>query len=282
MEVICDRERLLQTIRRVKQSGAGIGFVPTMGFLHRGHLSLLEAARRENSYVVLSIFVNPLQFGAGEDLATYPMDLDGDLAKARAAGCDLVFIPGTGQLYPADFSTYVEVKGLSEKLCGASRPGHFCGVTTVVNKLFNLVQPTRAYFGQKDAQQALVIKKMTADLNMDLEIVICPTVREEDGLAMSSRNSYLSPAERKAAMVLYRSLKEGATAIKRGEREAAAVAAAICGTIEREPLARIDYVAVVDSKDLRDLSSLSGTVLLAVAVVIGRARLIDNMLVNIS
>lgn len=282
MEVICDPKKFVETIRRLKQGGAGIGFVPTMGFLHRGHLSLLEAARRENSCVVLSIFINPLQFGAGEDLATYPVDIDNDLAKARAAGCDLVFIPGPELLYPAGFSTYVEVRGFSEKLCGASRPGHFCGVTTVVNKLFNLVRPAKAYFGQKDAQQALIIKKMATDLNMDLEIVICPTVREEDGLAMSSRNSYLSPAERKAATVLYRSLKKGESSIIEGERDAAAVAAAISDTIEQEPLARIDYVAVVDANDLRYLSSLSGTVLLAVAVVIGRARLIDNMLVNIS
>lgn len=216
MEVVTAIEELRRRIREVKAGGASIGFVPTMGFLHQGHLSLMERARRENDFLVISIFVNPLQFGRGEDLDRYPRDREGDLAKARKVGCDLVFFPEEKTLYPPGFTTYVQVEGLSSVLCGVSRPTHFRGVATVVNKLFNLVQPDRAYFGQKDAQQAILIKRMVADLNMNLEVVVCPTVREEDGLAMSSRNNYLTPQERRAAPVLYRALKAGEELIAGG------------------------------------------------------------------
>ncbi|HHX86936.1 MAG TPA: pantoate--beta-alanine ligase [Firmicutes bacterium] len=281
METIRDPGKLREIIRAVKLGGVSVGFVPTMGSLHRGHLSLLEEARRHSDYVVLSIFVNPLQFGQGEDFDAYPRDLQGDLEKAGEAGCDLAFLPEAGKLYPEGFSTYVEVTGpVTETLCGLSRHGHFQGVTTVVCKLFHLVQPDRAYFGQKDAQQAVIIKKMVKDLSLDLQIVVCPTVREEDGVAMSSRNKYLQPHEREAARVLYRSLREGEAMILQGERSGPKVAEKIRQAIARQNLVKIDYVAVVDSDSLQDLEVITGSALLAVAVFIGKARLIDNLLVT--
>jgi pantoate--beta-alanine ligase len=281
VEIAENINELREKVRVLQDQKVITGFVPTMGFLHRGHLSLLEKARLETDYVILSIFVNPLQFGRGEDLDNYPRDLPGDLRQARAAGCGLVYLPREEELYPPGYNTYVTVEGLTEGLCGASRPGHFRGVATIVAKLFNLVQPAKAYFGQKDYQQAQVIKKMVADLNMDLEVVICPTVRESDGLAMSSRNSYLSPPERAAAVVLYRALREGEAAIALGERDGAAVEERMRQVINAEPLASIDYLAVVDGEILRPLKLLRNTVVLAGAIKIGRTRLIDNIIVKI-
>lgn len=280
MEVLETLPELREKVRALRSRGVITGFVPTMGCLHRGHLSLVERARRETEYVIMSIFVNPLQFGPTEDLDRYPRDLEGDLEKSRRAGCDLVFFPTASDLYPQGFSTYVNVEDLTAGLCSASRPGHFRGVTTVVCKLFNLARPAKAYFGQKDYQQALVIKKMAADLNMDLEVVVCPTVREADGLAMSSRNSYLKLEERRAAAVLYRALQEGEALIRSGTCESATVQEHIRRVIESEPLTRIDYVAVVDGDTLKESERLPEKALLAVAVFIGQTRLIDNFLVE--
>ncbi|MCK8816993.1 pantoate--beta-alanine ligase [Natroniella sulfidigena] len=258
-----------------------VGFVPTMGYLHQGHLALLEQAREENDIVVLSIFVNPTQFGPDEDYEDYPRDLERDLELARSAGVDLVFTPKADKMYSDNAATKVEVTGLTGKLCGASRDGHFSGVCTVVSKLFNIVNPTRAYFGQKDYQQVLVIKRMVEDLNFDLDIVTVPIVREEDGLAISSRNKYLNQAERKAALVLFESLQRGKELIVGGERKAKVIEQELISNIEAEPLAEIDYVAVVDASSLKDIDKIRGEVLLALAVYIGETRLIDNLIVEV-
>jgi len=258
-----------------------IGLVPTMGYLHAGHISLVHAARQECDLVVMSIFVNPKQFGPQEDFATYPRDMEGDLRQAHEAGVDVVFAPVVEEMYPPDFLTEVSVRELTAPLCGASRPGHFNGVTTVVAKLFNIVGPDRAYFGQKDYQQVLVIRKMATDLHMPLEVITCPTVREPDGLAMSSRNAYLSPAERQAALVLWRALRLAEEHLAQGERQGARLAATLRDFIAQEPLARIDYVAVCDPNTLREVEQLSGTVLVALAVYLGQTRLIDNAILRI-
>ena len=261
-----------------RAAGKRIGLVPTMGYLHAGHLSLVQAARHECDVVVMSIFVNPKQFGPQEDLATYPRDMVGDLRQAREAGVDAVFAPGVEEMYPPGFLTEVRVHELTAPLCGAARPGHFNGVTTVVAKLFNIVGPDRAYFGQKDYQQVTVIRKMATDLHLPLEVITCPTVREPDGLALSSRNAYLNPAERQAALVLWRALCLAAERLAQGERQGAGLAAMLRDCIAQEPLARIDYVAVVDPDTLREVERLSGTVLVALAVYVGKTRLIDNAL----
>jgi pantoate--beta-alanine ligase len=253
-----------------------------MGFLHDGHLSLVHAARRECDVVVLSIFVNPKQFGPSEDFENYPRNMAQDLRLARDGGVDVVFTPDVGEVYPAGFQSEVSVHGLTEPLCGVSRPGHFNGVTTVVTKLFNMVGPDRAYFGQKDYQQAAVIQRMVTDLNMPLTVVVCPTVREPDGLAMSSRNAYLSPVERLAAQVLSRALGVAKAHIAGGERRAEPLEAALREVIAAEPLARLDYVAVCDPQTLSPLETLSETVLVALAVYIGRTRLIDNALYTVA
>jgi len=258
-----------------------IGLVPTMGYLHAGHISLVHAARQECDLVVMSIFVNPKQFGPQEDFATYPRDMEGDLRQAHEAGVDVVFAPVVEEMYPPGFLTEVSVRELTAPLCGASRPGHFNGVTTVVAKLFNIVGPDRAYFGQKDYQQVLVIRKMATDLHMPLEVITCPTVREPDGLAMSSRNAYLSPAERQAALVLWRALRLAEEHLAQGERQGARLAATLRDFIAQEPLARIDYVAVCDPNTLREVEQLSGTVLVALAVYLGQTRLIDNAILRI-
>ena len=258
-----------------------IGLVPTMGYLHAGHLSLVHAARHECDVVVMSIFVNPKQFGPQEDLATYPRDIEGDLRQAREAGVDAVFTPAITEMYPPGFLTEVRVHELTSPLCGASRPGHFHGVTTVVVKLFNIVGPDRAYFGQKDYQQVTVIRKMAIDLCMPLEVVTCPTVRESDGLAMSSRNAYLNPAERQAALVLWRALHLAEDRLAQGERQGAPLTATLSDCIAREPLARIDYVAVADPNTLQEVEHLSGRVLVALAVYIGKTRLIDNAILSV-
>jgi len=268
-------------VRQHRERGARIGFVPTMGYFHEGHLSLMRRARAECGAVVVSIFVNPLQFGPREDLAEYPRDLERDLRMAREVGVDVVFVPAEEEMYPPGYCTYVEVLGLTEKLCGLSRPGHFRGVTTVVAKLFNIVQPDVAYFGQKDAQQAVVIQRMVRDLNMPLEVVVLPTVREADGLAMSSRNVYLSPEERQAALVIPRSLARAVEAVKGGERNVGVLREMVRGMIAAEPRAQIDYVEIYGWPDLEPLTVLTDRALLAVAVRFGRARLIDNVVLEV-
>jgi pantoate--beta-alanine ligase len=252
-----------------------------MGYLHAGHLSLVRAARQDCGVVVMSIFVNPRQFGPQEDFATYPRDLPRDLQLARDAGVEAVFTPTMEDIYPPGFQTEVTVHNLTAPLCGAARPGHFTGVTTVVAKLFNIVGPDRAYFGQKDYQQALVIRKMVQDLHMPLEVITCPIVREADGVAMSSRNVRLSPAERQAALVVPRALRLAEERLVQGERQGARLAAALREYIGAEPLARLDYVEVCDPETLQPIEKLVGTVLVALAVFIGATRLIDNTLLRV-
>jgi pantoate--beta-alanine ligase len=261
----------------LRRAGKTIGFVPTMGAFHEGHISLMRRARADNDIVVVSIFVNPIQFGRGEDFDNYPRDLHGDLAQAERVGVDLVFVPSVEAIYPKGFQTYVDVAELTEGLCGASRPGHFRGVTTVVTKLFNLVRPHRAYFGQKDYQQSAVVRRLVADLNMDLEVVLLPTVREADGLAMSSRNIRLTPEERRAASVLHASLGRAKERIRAGERSAKAILKEVRGLIETEPLARIDYVTLCHPDTLQPLDRVEGPALIALAVRFGDTRLIDNL-----
>jgi len=260
-----------------KKMRAPVGFVPTMGYLHRGHLELVRRAREESKTVVVSIFVNPAQFGPGEDFAAYPRDPERDLAKLEKEGTDFVFMPSAEEMYPAGFSSWVEVEKITERLEGACRPGHFRGVATVVCKLFNIVQPHRAYFGQKDAQQLIVIKKMASDLNMNLEVIAVPTVREPDGLAMSSRNIYLSPEERKAALVLWKALSLAQELWSKGERSAERLRQEMSALIQREPRAKIDYLSVADPDTLEELSQIDHTALVSMAVRIGKTRLIDNV-----
>lgn len=278
MEVIKGVKEMQGICLQKRREGKSIGFVPTMGYLHEGHLSLARAARAENDLVVMSVFVNPLQFGPREDFATYPRDLERDCRLAEEAGVDYVFAPEAEEMYPEGYSTYVEVLGeVTEKMCARSRPGHFRGVTTVVLKLFNIVQPSRAYFGQKDAQQAIVVKKMVRDLNIPLEVITCPVVREPDGLAMSSRNTYLTPEERRQALALYRSLQHGKMLIEGGERDPQRVRQEIMRLLEASPGIRVDYVEVCSADDLSELKEIKGHVLLAAAVYVGRTRLIDNI-----
>ncbi|MQL53280.1 pantoate--beta-alanine ligase [Desulfofundulus thermobenzoicus] len=263
-------------VRQARSRGQTVGFVPTMGYFHAGHLTLMRRAKESCDVVVVSVFVNPLQFGPREDYARYPRDLERDLALAREAGVDAVFHPSVAEMYPPGFATHVEVAGLTECLCGASRPGHFRGVTTVVTKLFNIVQPDKAFFGQKDAQQALVIRRMVQDLNMPLEIVAVPTVREFDGLAMSSRNVYLSPAERQAALVIPRSLEAARRAFAAGERDGGRLADLVRDELAQVPGAEVDYVEIRSLPDLKPVDKLDGPALLALAVRLGGTRLIDN------
>jgi pantoate--beta-alanine ligase len=257
-----------------------VGFVPTMGFLHEGHLSLVRRAGTENDLVVASLFVNPAQFGANEDLAAYPRDLPRDLGLLRQAGCAMAFAPRPHDMYPRGFDSWVEPGAVAARLEGAHRPGHFRGVATVVLKLFGIVEPTRAYFGQKDAQQLAVIRAMARDLNLPVAVIGCPTVREPDGLAMSSRNVYLSPAERRAATVLSRALLAARSAWGAGARDADALRAVMATTLAEEPLARPDYVSVADPDTLVELDTVAGRAVLSLAVRIGRTRLIDNLLLD--
>ena len=280
MEIGSKIEAVRQHVREWKKAGLTIGFVPTMGYLHEGHKSLIDAARQDNDRVVVSIFVNPMQFGPNEDLASYPRDLKKDAGLCEAAGVDLIFNPQPEEMYAPDFASYVDMDGLTAQLCGKSRPGHFRGVQTVVLKLFHIVAPDRAYFGQKDAQQLAVIKRMVRDLNVDIEIIGCPIVREEDGLAKSSRNTYLNEAERKAALVLSRSLKAGRELLESGETKAAAIRQAVIQEIEKEPLAKIDYVEIVDFDTITPVDEVNGSILAAIAVYIGKTRLIDNFIVE--
>jgi pantoate--beta-alanine ligase len=257
-----------------------VGFVPTMGYLHEGHLVLVRQARAENSSVVVSIFVNPTQFGPQEDFAKYPRDPKRDLAMLEKEKVDIVFMPSVAEMYPPQFSSWVEVGKISERLEGASRPGHFRGVATVVAKLFNIVQPDRAYFGQKDAQQLVVIKKMVAELNMNLEIVGVPTVREPDGLAMSSRNIYLNPEERKAAVVLYQALSLAQKFWSQGGKDAQAIRQKMTELIQKQPLADIEYISIADAETLDELDIVKPPAIVSLAVKIGRTRLIDNVVLG--
>ncbi len=255
-----------------------VGLVPTMGYLHAGHIALAARARAENDHVIATIFVNPTQFGPHEDLAAYPRDLPRDLALLAEAGCDIVFTPSPEAIYPPGFQTYVTVEEVARPLEGARRPGHFRGVATVVAKLFNLARPTRAYFGQKDAQQARVIQTMALDLNFDLEVVVCPTVREPDGLAMSSRNAYLTPEQRAAAPTLYRALTAAQQVWAQGERDPNRLRACMAEVLAAEPLAAVEYVSAADAHSLAELHEPAREgVLLSLAVRIGRTRLIDNL-----
>ena len=271
---------LQRDILKLKREGKRIGFVPTMGYLHEGHLSLARYARRENDIVVISIFVNPTQFGPREDYRRYPRDLKRDLRLAREEGVDIVFYPSVEEMYPTKYRTYVEVEELSRVLCGKSRPGHFRGVTTVCAKLFNIVMPDVAYFGQKDAQQAIIIKRMVRDLNFPLKIKVLPIVREKDGLALSSRNVYLSSEERKEATVLYRSLKIAEQMVKEGVKDSRKIKRRVRSMISRKETAKIDYVEIVSLEDLEPVTVIDKPALLALAVWFGKARLIDNTILK--
>jgi pantoate--beta-alanine ligase len=278
VEVIVAAEGLREACDAARSGGNTVGFVPTMGFFHEGHRSLMRRARADRDTVVVSIFLNPLQFGPSEDIAAYPQDLDRDLADAEREGVDVVFAPDAGEMYPGGPPDVTVHPGpIGERLEGASRPGHFRGVATAVAKLFNLIGPARAYFGEKDAQQLAVIRRMGADLGFPVEVVGCPTVREPDGLAMSSRNSYLSPEERQAATCLYRALSAAAEYARLGVREAPVLKAEMAKRIGAEPLARIDYVAVVDEESFEEVEQVVGPGRALVAARFGRARLIDNM-----
>jgi pantoate--beta-alanine ligase len=280
MEVAKTIAAVRKTIIMTRKQGKRIGLVPTMGALHKGHVSLIEAAREDCDFVVVSIFVNPTQFAPGEDLEKYPRPIERDLEICQEHGVDLVFAPAVQEMYPTQNLTWVTVERLTEPLCGRYRPGHFRGVATVCAKLFNIIQPHVAFFGQKDAQQAIVIKRMVADLNMPLEIVVCPTVRQEDGLALSSRNDYLSEQERNDATCIYRSLQKAKELIEAGVKDTTQILAAMRAIIEQVPSMRIEYVSIVDSQSLQNVEQITGDVLVAVAAGIGQARLIDNILVD--
>ena len=280
MDICYTIKDVRERVNAWKREGLAVGFVPTMGYLHEGHKSLMEAARANNDRVVVSVFVNPMQFGPNEDLESYPRDFEKDSALCESVGVDLIFHPEPEEMYADGFCSYVDMNGLTTELCGKSRPIHFRGVQTVVLKLFNIVKPDTAYFGQKDAQQLAVIKRMVKDLNVDTEIVGCPIVREADGLAKSSRNTYLNPDERKAALILSRSLKLGRELIENGETDSKAVIKAISDSINTEPLAKIDYVDVVDFDTITPVDKIGKSVLVAIAVYIGKTRLIDNFIIE--
>ena len=280
MRMITDITEMRELALSWRAQGCSIGFVPTMGYLHRGHLSLMEAARAENDYVVVSIFVNPAQFGPNEDFARYPRDLSADTALAESVHADVLFCPAAADIYPPGFATYVEPLELSGRLCGKSRPGHFRGVCTVVLKLFNIVRPSRAYFGQKDAQQFIILRRMTDDLNLDIEMKSLPIVRERDGLALSSRNVYLTEMERQQAVALSRALNRAGGLFGAGERQTVALRAALAEELGRAPLGRIDYVEIVDTVNLQPLETVDNAALIALAVFFGKTRLIDNIILE--
>jgi pantoate--beta-alanine ligase len=280
LEIIHTVEWMKQASRQARLEGRVSGFVPTMGALHEGHMSLVRSAMAECRPVIASIFVNPTQFGPSEDLQKYPRTLEADRKKLEDAGVDTLFAPEAAEIYPPGFRTWVNVEGLSERLEGKSRPGHFRGVTTVVLKLLEIIQPRKAFFGRKDAQQARLIRQMARDLHLDTEIIVCPIVREADGLAQSSRNAYLLPDERRAATVLYRALEGARNSIARGERDALRITAAMRETLRAEPLAEPDYVQLVDAETLEPVTRLRGACLTLLAVRIGATRLIDNLLIE--
>lgn len=281
---------IIETVKELREYLAGqraagktVGLVPTMGFLHEGHLSLIREAKAENDVVVVSDFVNPTQFGPNEDFESYPRNIEQDTELALSAGADVIFYPSVSEMYPPESSTYVEVEGnITRVLCGASRPTHFRGVTTVVNKLFNIVEPNKAYFGQKDAQQVAVLTKMVKDLHMDIELIICPIVREPDGLAMSSRNTYLSAEERKQAVILNQALKKAKNAFANGEKDVVKLTGIITDKINEMPLAVIDYVSILDFPSLKPIITIEKDALAAVAVKFGKTRLIDNEILGYS
>jgi len=280
MKVARTIESVRRLVKATQSAGKKIGFVPTMGALHKGHISLIEAARKDCDFIVVSIFVNPTQFGPGEDFAKYPRPIEADLKMCRKAGVDVVFAPTPREMYPAENLTWVDVEKLSEPLCGKFRPSHFRGVATVCAKLFNIVTPDIAYFGQKDAQQAIVIKRMVADLNMPLKIIVCPTVREKDGLAMSSRNQYLTAQQKKDAAYIYKSLRKCRQMIKQGVRDTKKIKTQMRRILKHIPSADIQYISIVDAETLRNIDRVAGKVLAVVAVKIGPTRLIDNILIE--
>lgn len=277
MKIVKTIKEVREIVSEWKKQGLTVGLVPTMGYLHEGHQSLIRRSN-ENDRTVVSVFVNPIQFGPNEDFAAYPRDIERDTKKCEEAGADLIFAPEASEMYAEDFSSFVDMTGPTDELCGLIRPGHFRGVCTVVSKLFNIVTPDRAYFGQKDAQQLAVIRRMVRDLSFGIEIIGCPIVREEDGLAKSSRNTYLSPDERKAAVVISKSLKAGLEMIEKGETDTAKIIESITALIESEPLAKIDYIKAVDADSIEPVGTVSGRVLFAAAVYIGKTRLIDNFI----
>ena len=276
MELVHKIEEVRSIVRSWKKEGLSVGFVPTMGYLHEGHQSLIKKAVEENDRVVVSIFLNPMQFGENEDLETYPRDLNKDSKLCEETGADLIFNPEAEEMYEKGFCSYVDMNGLTTELCGKSRPIHFRGVMTVVTKLFNIVTPNKAYFGMKDAQQLCVIKRMVKDLNMDIDIVGCPIIREKDGLAKSSRNTYLSEEERKAALILYKTISLGKELLISGERDVSILLDKMKENISKEQLAKIDYVEAVDLETVEKIDKIQGKVLVAMAVNIGKTRLIDN------
>ena len=280
MKVVGTIKEVRELVKEWKKNGETVGFVPTMGYLHEGHGSLITKARENYDKVVVSIFVNPMQFGPTEDLDSYPRDLEKDSKFCESLGADLIFHPEPEEMYHDDFSSYVDMSVLTEELCGLSRPVHFRGVCTVVTKLFNIVQPDNAYFGQKDAQQLAIIIHMVQDLNMDINVVGCPIVREEDGLAKSSRNTYLSPEERKAALILSKTVKLAKELIDAGEKDADVVVAKMKENIETEPMAKIDYVKAVNGLTMQQQKEIKAPMLIAMAVYIGKTRLIDNMILD--
>lgn len=281
MIIVKQIKSMSRWVKAQKNKGRTIGFVPTMGYIHEGHISLARKAKKDCNKVVMSIFVNPIQFGPKEDFKRYPRDLKRDYRLARSAGVDLIFYPSTKDMYPDNFLTYVSVTGLTDILCGRSRPGHFKGVVTVVTKLFNIIAPDIAYFGKKDAQQAIIIKKMVEDLNFPIKIRVLPTVREAGGLAMSSRNAYLSASERYDALVINRALKSAKRLISSGELNADMVISHIKKLIKQKKSVRIDYVEVVDMNSLKKINKISGGALIAIAVFIGKTRLIDNITLRV-
>jgi len=281
MKIINEITEMQKQANLLRSQGTRIGLVPTMGSLHEGHLSLVGEAKRHSDIVVMSIFVNPTQFGPNEDFEDYPRDFDRDADLAASVGCDIIFYPDWRDVYPELYLTYATVEKITRVLCGVSRPTHFRGVTTIVAKLFNIVKPHVAVLGQKDAQQAIVIKRMVADLNFDIEIIVAPIIREKDGLAMSSRNTYLTPAHRVQAVVLYQSLMEAKRMIDNGERNASTIQVRMRAMIEQQPDAVIDYIEIVDTTNLEPQTKLRGEVLIAVAVQVGKPRLIDNIIIRV-
>jgi len=280
MKICESSEQVRAAVRAAKSQGQRVGFVPTMGALHEGHLSLVRAARQQCPFVVASVFVNPAQFGPNEDFAKYPRNLERDRQMLESEGVSLLFAPPVEEMYPAGANTFVTVEGLSDKLCGRSRPGHFRGVTTVVSKLFHIVEPDLAFFGQKDAAQAAIIRRMVRDLKFPTEIVVCPIVREADGLAMSSRNAYLDPAQRKQALVLFRALARLQTLVDQGEADSRNLIAAAKSVLADEREVRLDYVEVVNPESLEPVADVSKGALVAVAAFVGNTRLIDNLLLT--
>lgn len=279
MEIIRIPRIMREITRELRAKSKSIGFIPTMGAIHEGHLSLAKRARDENDVAIASIFVNPTQFGKGEDFEQYPRDVEGDKEKLKSIGIDYLFLPDTESMYPQGYSTYVNVDGLSEKLCGKFRPGHFRGVTTIVCKLFNLVRPSRAYFGQKDYQQTLIIKRMIEDLNFDTELIVCPTIREEDGLAMSSRNKYLNEKERESARVIYKALLEGERLLKEGVHPVDTTEMIKAILKSEHLITEIQYAGVFDPITLDEVKEKKDKYLIAIALKIGNTRLIDNILI---